>query len=1234
MSSPETLPESLRVRLIEALADVYSTPTTLQIPFADAGLSEHLAHIDLVGPMAEVCARVEDHLAQHGCLEGFLDEVAREHAAHPSLPAVIDAVREELLPRLEARTDRPPFPGLVSYEEDDATLFHGRRREVAASLGRLAEHRVLWVTGASGSGKSSLIRAGIVPALRRRAEGAGERLLVIDVRTNDDPLGELARSLQNKTDGEPTARLAWNDAMTARFRPGAEPEALVNVLTTLLSEAKTRVVLVVDQLEAVATVRAERANVRELFLAMVAACGRCARERRDGAARLRVILGVRSDLLGEILVHDETDALYRQTPRQVVGVLAPEAIKDVVHAPIAGRAEVEEEFSTAIAADVGNDPGRLPLLNLVLRQVWDAYERGVASGPRRISTALYDAAGGLQGALGKAGDQVLEATKGTDQAVLNRVLLALVDVEEGRQLRRVVAYETLQEETRCDDAQLTRVLNALGGRYLVRMDGEGGRRTVEVAHEALYSGWKHYARLLRERGPMLALAREVESATSQWKKRGEGELWPDGTKLHEAEAGRDAGTLDLSEDARRFLTASRAELARRQRFERRVRKAEWGAAISSVAVVLALTLLFVRAQRERRRAEGHLQRAEGLVEFMLRAQEGPLREVGRLDVLEASVRKVQEYYDKLDQAGEADTAHAQRMRSVALDHLGDVQVALGDLAGALVSYRRSKGIRDLFTRRNPNDTQWLCDLSVSLNKIGDVQIAQGDLASALASHRGSKDIFDRLTHRDPNNTQWLRDLSVSQDRIGDVLLARGDLAGALASYRESKGIRDRLTRRHPNDTQWLHDLSVSQEKIGDMQLAQGDLANALASYRESQDIRDRLTRRDPNNTQWLRDLSVSQEKIGDVHLERGDLAGALASYRESRDIVDRLTRRDPNNTQWLHDLSVNLNKIGDLQVTQGDLAGALASYRESKDIADRLTHRDPNNTQWLRDLSVSQEGIGDVQIALGDLAGALASYRESKDNVDRLTRRDPNNTQWLRDLSVSLGRVGDLYRALGEFTQARGAYEQALAGVRPLATRPSAAVDLISDVAYYTMRVARVRAFEPNGRLPALEFAREARDTLRSLHDQHRLTAEQEPWLADAQSFLASLEASTDAQLAQLRPLVLTGAASSSTLHGLSARAVCRAILTPPPAPTGMCQVTVLYGDNQAIYGPPGTFPCRVTRAPLLHIAGGDNATDDGDGTLTLDTRAASLTVTDIARGTHPAFRVEIRLTNRAPTAR
>ncbi|MEQ6342081.1 MAG: DUF4062 domain-containing protein [Gammaproteobacteria bacterium] len=335
---------------------------------------------------------------------------------------------------------------------------------------------------------------------------------------------------------------------------------------------------------------------------------------------------------------------------------------------------------------------------------------------------------------------------------------------------------------------------------------------------------------------------------------------------------------------------------------------------------------------------------------------------------------------------------AARRRAAALAREQGALAFSHDVRAALAAYQRA-------AEHDPEDIE-------THFYVGDLHVALGDLAAARRSYDIAQSVAEQRVASDADNDEAQRDLSVSHNRIGDVLVAQGDLAAALAAYRNSLAIAEALAARDAANTQWQRDLAVGHDGIGDVLVAQGGLAGALAAYRNSLDIHETLAARDPANTEWQRDLSVSHNRIGDVRVAQGDLAGALAAYCKNHEICETLVARDAANTGWQRDLAVGHDGIGDVLVAQGDLAGALAAYRKSHEICETLAALDAANTEWQRNLSISHNKIGDVRVAQGDLAGALAAYRNSLDIRETLAARDAANVQWQIDIVMSCGKLG------------------------------------------------------------------------------------------------------------------------------------------------------------------------------------------------------------------------------------
>jgi tetratricopeptide (TPR) repeat protein len=267
---------------------------------------------------------------------------------------------------------------------------------------------------------------------------------------------------------------------------------------------------------------------------------------------------------------------------------------------------------------------------------------------------------------------------------------------------------------------------------------------------------------------------------------------------------------------------------------------------------------------------------------------------------------------------------------------------LGDSTRQLARADEARRLLSGLSAEKPDDLSYQRDLAVALNEVGDVMVAQGNLAQALEIFLDGLAIMTRLAEAGPNDADRQHNLAVSYNRIGNVLATLGNLTEALQSFRDGLAIREGLAKADPNNAGWQRELSVSYNRVGDVLRAQGNLTEALKSFRDGLAIMERLAKANPDNAGWQRDLSVSYNKIGDVQKALGDLREALISYRDSLAIAERLAKVDPSNMLWRNDLQFTIDRIGTLAyrfVLAGDFTSAL-------DAADQVVSLAPDEL-WL-----------------------------------------------------------------------------------------------------------------------------------------------------------------------------------------------------------------------------------------------------------------------------------------------
>ncbi len=475
-----------------------------------------------------------------------------------TLARVLRGAAAPLLPRGLDGDQTPPYRGLERFDEEHAGLFFGREAEVARIMERLRAGRFAAVFGPSGSGKSSLVRAGVIPAVRAGAP-ALEGMRVVVVTPGAAPLAALAAATGPGGTGQSldTAELAADErALAAGLEDGHEGPTL----------------LVVDQLEELFTLCRDPderlAFLRALRYAAIVPGG-----------HVSVIVAMRADFYHR-LTECPPFALLASEQGHLVCPLSREELRQAIEEP-ARRAglTLAPGLAGRLIDEVDERPGSLPLLQHVLLELWRRREG------RALTLEAYHESGGLEGALAKRANEVYASLSADQQALARHVLLRLTEPGEGAEDTRRRAE--LRELARRPDerAAIEAVVGVLAEARLVSLgrDPASGEPSAEVTHEALIRGWPRLRAWIDEERDLLRAHRRLTDATREWQAAdGDEALLYRGGRLALWDE-RDQGALNEAERA--FLAASRARAQReRSARRRRVRLAIAGLASGLVVV--------------------------------------------------------------------------------------------------------------------------------------------------------------------------------------------------------------------------------------------------------------------------------------------------------------------------------------------------------------------------------------------------------------------------------------------------------------------------------------------------------------------------------------------------------------------------------------------------------------------------------------------------------------------------
>jgi len=544
--------------------------------------------------------------------------LSRDESAAALIAAIAASpeIREVALtpdrPPLSSSAPPPPCPyrGLFAFREADAPFFFGREAFVAQLMAAVRQQPMVAVLGPSGSGKSSVVFAGLLPRLRQKSGG----WLVDSIRPGAQPFRALAEALVShlQPDLSEAKQTVETDKLAQALRRGERTLAdLINQIGAG-SPADSRYLLVIDQFEELYSICPEAETRRRFANQLLDAIDARQRYLPDAAINnFTLVLTMRADFLGQALGHRAfADAL--QAADIKLGPMTAQELDRAIENP-AGRQGVL--FETGLAArildDVGEESGNLPLLQFALTLLWERQDRGL------LTHAAYEAIGRVEGALAHYADQVYAQLSPAQQIQARRLFTQLVRPGEGTEdTRRLATRPELGEASwnlgrRLADARL-----------VVTGRNTAGQETAEVVHEALIRGWKKLRDWMTADRTFRSWQERLRVTCRQWENsnRDEGALLR-GTLLAEAEGWLAERGHDLSQAERIFIKDSIAlreqkQIAQEQQRRRVIMSLTTGLGLAVIGLIVVLILTVVagfgwrQAGAEANRAEQERQQAE------------------------------------------------------------------------------------------------------------------------------------------------------------------------------------------------------------------------------------------------------------------------------------------------------------------------------------------------------------------------------------------------------------------------------------------------------------------------------------------------------------------------------------------------------------------------------------------------------------------------------------------------
>ena len=466
---------------------------------------------------------------------------------------------------------RSPYKGLDVFDEEDAELFFGREKLVEDLVSRVKDSRTVFVTGPSGSGKSSLVRAGLIHALKFGALKNSERWLYETMKPGRDPIGELGRvasSLASSTNAEDEIRAkAISD--TTIFARWCE--------IALKDSREKRAIIFIDQFEEVFT-QINKEEERLAFLNLLTHAATFPN------GRITLLFSMRSDFVSNCATYPQLNAILNEQFLQIGAMQPDELVSAMAQPALRVGLRIDPDLIAQIINDMRGEPGSLPLMQFTLKDLFDAQQ--AKGGVIALTLSDYLQHGGIQKSLERHADAAFAKLETSEQELARSIFSGLIEIGRGTQdTRRTALFdELIPANTNTQDVEV--IVRKLADARLIITDEQAGKDTVTISHEKLIDAWPWLKKLVNENRDVIALQNEIASDAKEWEEhhRDASYLYS-GVRLINAREKLEARDLVLSGSAYEFVKAGQAR-------QRRGRVALIGGVSATIILLIIAVIVF------------------------------------------------------------------------------------------------------------------------------------------------------------------------------------------------------------------------------------------------------------------------------------------------------------------------------------------------------------------------------------------------------------------------------------------------------------------------------------------------------------------------------------------------------------------------------------------------------------------------------------------------------------------
>lgn len=790
-----------------------------------------------------------------------------------------------------------PFPGLQAYSANYADVFFGRSEQISTLLNRISQQiqfgrAFCLILGPSGSGKSSLINAGVLPNLMAANGFNGVGVVAYSsLDFADVSKGQLLTDLAS-------AMLDWelNDtpvfegmsADTLATKLEQDPQSIVDICKQSLKNqtyATPRFALFIDRLEVLLSSPLFSDAERSTFIELL--------ERLATSHAVLILSACRNDFYPLLVNYP---SLMAGKARGAHFDLAPptrtELLQMIRLPAVAANLTWEIDSDTAmpldemLCSDAASNPDALPMLQYTLQALY--LQR---SDDDKLLVSVYRTLGGIEGAIGKNAEQAISHLTEAEKASLPRILSLLVTLREDEKsiTSRTARWSQLQS------AAETALVQAMVDSRLFVSHLQNGEPCFSIAHEALLRRWPRATAWISEHNDSLSIKSRLQHLSQRWlsEAKHSAYLLAEGKPLKEAQSLRQNPLFDLDERETDFIAAS-SKRATMLRWTRRI----------TVALLCVLTLtsviMSVRSIEAEKLAQQKRLAAEDLLGFMVGDFADKMRGIGRMDLLDGISNKALEYFT--DFSSQDDEKYlsfdARFQHGQTLEAMGEVAYSRNKIDEARSALLAAQEKMLPLLELQPDNLALLKTLGANAFWLGQLKYDVSDWAASRPFFEQYLAYSQTMYALAPEDKDALMELSYAHNTLGSVSMKQQDFAKAQQDFEESLRLKLLALAKAPEDSQLIADVANARSWLASAAVSLGDLNSAITINLELQSELEAQRKVKDSDGYLLDRLSVGYQRLSFLYEYQGNLNLAYNYALKGERIIQKAVNIDPQNNPW------------------------------------------------------------------------------------------------------------------------------------------------------------------------------------------------------------------------------------------------------------------------------------------------------------------------------------------------